>query len=76
MNNKLHRNRLRVIISGIRDEITEELTTSRRLMPDFCESQSEKYMNNCFMDIESLTVGIILMELHDKNFTKEDNENI
>ena len=76
MNNKLHINRLREIIGGIRDEITEELTTSRRLMPDFSESQSAKYMNNCFMDIESLTVGIILMELHDKNFTKENNEDI
>jgi hypothetical protein len=65
MNYKPHIDRINGYITDAIEGITDHLTN-----PDRNKTNSE-YISNCFLEIETLTLAKILMELHDKNFTRE-----
>ena len=72
MNNKPHIDRINEMIGDMEEAITDHLTNSNIHKPGFRKEPNSKYISNCFLEIETLTVAKILMELHDKNFTKEE----
>ena len=67
MNNKIHIMRLETMINNIENQLVEEKIINTRLnaAPD-----------SIYTDIESLQTAIVLLELNDPHFKKEDNENI
>tara|TARA_R110000765_G_scaffold413680_1_gene513840 strand:+ start:943 stop:1143 length:201 start_codon:yes stop_codon:yes gene_type:complete len=65
MNYKPHIDRINESIIDTIEGITDHLTNPNR------NKTNSEYIINCFLEIETLTVAKILMELHDKNFTRE-----
>ena len=72
MNNKIHIMRLQTMINNIENQLVEEKIINTRLnaAPDSI------YTGSLYEDIESLQTAIVLLELNDPHFKKEDNENI
>tara|TARA_R110001632_G_scaffold101618_2_gene209486 strand:- start:854 stop:1072 length:219 start_codon:yes stop_codon:yes gene_type:complete len=72
MNNKIHIMRLETMINNIENQLVEEKIINTRLnaAPDSI------YTGSLYEDIESLQTAIVLLELNDPHFKKEDNENI
>jgi hypothetical protein len=72
MNNQIHIMRLKTMINNIKNQLVEEKLINTRLnaAPDSI------YTGSLYEDIESLQTAIVLLELNDPHFKKEDNENI
>ena len=72
MNNKIHIMRLKTMINNIKNQLVEEKLINTRLnaAPDSI------YTGSLYENIESLQTAVILLELNDPHFKKEDNENI
>ena len=72
MNNKIHIMRLQTMINNIENQLVEEKIINTRLnaAPDSI------YTGSLYENIESLQTAVILLELNDPHFKKEDNENI
>ena len=72
MNNKIHIMRLETMINNIKNQVIDEKLINTRLnaAPDSI------YTGSLYEDIESLQTAIVLLELNDPHFKKEDNENI
>lgn len=72
MNNKIHIMRLQTMINNIKNQLVEEKLINTRLnaAPDSI------YTGSLYENIESLQTAVILLELNDPHFKKEDNENI
>ena len=72
MNNKIHIMRLQTMINNIENQLVEGKIINTRLnaAPDSI------YTGSLYEDIESLQTAIVLLELNDPHFKKEDNENI
>tara|TARA_R110001592_G_scaffold59647_1_gene180986 strand:- start:39 stop:236 length:198 start_codon:yes stop_codon:yes gene_type:complete len=64
--------RLETMINNIENQLVEEKIINTRLnaAPDSI------YTGSLYEDIESLQTAIVLLELNDPHFKKEDNENI
>lgn len=72
MNNKIHIMRLKTMINNIKNQVIDEKLINTRLnaAPDSI------YTGSLYENIESLQTAIVLLELNDPHFKKEDNENI
>ena len=72
MNNKIHIMRLQTMINKIKNQVIDEKLINTRLnaAPDSI------YVGSLYENIESLQTAIVLLELNDPHFKKEDNENI
>ena len=72
MNNKIHIMRLQTMINNIENQLIEEKIINTRLnaAPDSI------YTGSLYENIESLQTAVILLELNDPHFKKENNENI
>ena len=72
MNNQIHIMRLKTMINNIKNQVIDEKLINTRLnaAPDSI------YTGSLYEDIESLQTAIVLLELNDPHFKKEDNENI
>jgi hypothetical protein len=72
MNNQIHIMRLKTMINNIKNQLVEEKLINTRLnaAPDSI------YTGSLYENIESLQTAVILLELNDPHFKKEDNENI
>ena len=72
MNNKIHIMRLQTMINNIKNQVIDEKLINTRLnvAPDSI------YVGSLYENIESLQTAIVLLELNDPHFKKEDNENI
>ena len=72
MNNKIHIMRLETMINNIKNQVIDEKLINTRLnaAPDSI------YVGSLYENIESLQTAIVLLELNDPHFKKEDNENI
>ena len=64
--------RLKTMINNIKNQLVEEKLINTRLnaAPDSI------YTGSLYENIESLQTAVILLELNDPHFKKEDNENI
>ena len=72
MNNKIHIMRIEAMINNIKNQVIDEKLINTRLnaAPDSI------YVGSLYENIESLQTAIVLLELNDPHFKKEDNENI
>jgi hypothetical protein len=70
----IHSIRLRKLISSLTHKIILEKLINNRLCGE--EAPNSIYINSLYEDIESLQTAIVLLELNDPHFKKEDNENI
>jgi hypothetical protein len=72
MNNQIHIMRLKTMINNIKNQVIDEKLINTRLnaAPDSI------YTGSLYENIESLQTAIVLLELNDPHFKKEDNENI
>jgi hypothetical protein len=64
--------RLKTMINNIKNQVIDEKLINTRLnaAPDSI------YTGSLYENIESLQTAIVLLELNDPHFKKEDNENI
>jgi hypothetical protein len=64
--------RLKTMINNIKNQVIDEKLINTRLnaAPDSI------YTGSLYENIESLQTAVILLELNDPHFKKEDNENI
>ena len=72
MNNQIHIMRIETMINNIKNQVIDEKLINTRLnvAPDSI------YVGSLYENIESLQTAIVLLELNDPHFKKEDNENI